>query len=144
MRTQVYEGNVDGGAYGSVSCTVCSDGSASCTSTLSAGRSEIIAAHIQKAETGGADGNTAQGPAVVDLCGTRSGAPCGQWTSGGEAREEGMRGRVVASEGAAVLVADMASRPYMYYYNVQSSASWEHWAPQQRGFCRGVLLAGKA
>lgn len=141
MQTQVYEGNVDGGAYGSVTCSVCSDGTASCSSVLNAGHSQIVAAHIMKATSGG-DGNQAQGPSVVDFCGGSGMAPCHQWTSGGQAVEEGMPGRVVAPEGASALLADMASRPYMYFYNVVSRASSEHFRPETRGFCRGVLLGG--
>lgn len=148
---QAYHGSPDKDAHGTATCDFCTNGTLSCSAVLKKGRSELIAFHLHIAE--GSSGSAAEGPPIIAFCGkNRRGSievgmaytrECEGWGADGIARIEGAPGVLVpaSNDGTSVSerVADIVRRPEMYYLNLHSFASWQHFAPTPVGICRGPL-----
>jgi len=151
---QAYSSNPDSKASGFATCKMCTNGTMRCSTLLFGGSTQLIAAHIHLAmgaET--ADASKAEGPPVINLCGTNTQGlildgidypqKCQSWDQRGASHNADMPGVLIPGFNRGTTVAqrvkDMARRPERYYFNFHSMASWTHFYPTPHGMSRGQL-----
>jgi len=149
---QLYKDSPDSAVFGFGNCKLCTNGTMHCTTLLHSGKSELIASHIHVANNG-KDGNSGEGPPVINFCGNdgtgfiRDGTPytqtCAVWDGNGAAVNRNVPGALVANFNKGMTLAervrDIGKRPHMYYLNYHSLASWTRWYPTPTGIARGRL-----
>jgi nicotinamidase-related amidase len=151
---QYFQGNPDSEAKGFTTCSLCTNGTFSCSALVYGGKTPLIASHIHLASDG--DGVNGNGDPVLSFCGDNTPglihldtaypemcAPYSKYNS----NNPNMKGVFLATppnSGMSVKerVRDIAEYPGKYYFNFHSLASWQYWLSQNegpRGMCRGVM-----
>jgi len=152
---QSFPNNPDSMAKGFATCSLCTNGTLTCgTSLVYGGKTPLIASHIHLASDG--DGENGSGDPVISFCGDNSNGliqldpaypeMCAPY-EGGSSNNAGMMGvflNTPANSGMTVSerVRDIASNAGKYYMNFHSIASWAYWQSQgdgPKGMCRGVM-----
>mmetsp|Transcript_143567 Transcript_143567/g.357775 ORF Transcript_143567/g.357775 Transcript_143567/m.357775 type:complete len:518 (-) Transcript_143567:78-1631(-) len=154
-QLQQYDGNPDAHAYGVVGFTLCTNGTFTGTSLIFKGSSRIIATHLHRCHGGDTPqtrtADLCEGAPVINFCGDNSMGliadgvdypeECAPWSDIGASQTESMAGVAVPGQRRTVaeLVTDIARNPQMYYFNVHTLASYNHWYPRRNGVCRGPV-----
>jgi hypothetical protein len=151
---QNFQGNPDSEAKGFTTCSLCTNGTFSCSSLVYGGKTPLIASHIHLASDG--DGVNGNGDPVLSFCGDNTQGlinleppypeMCAPYSSG-NSNNPNMKGVFLATppnEGISVRdrVRDIAENPGKYYFNLHSLASYHYWLSKNegpRGMCRGVM-----
>jgi hypothetical protein len=158
--------NADAGAIASVTCMMCSDSvstaSASCTTTVFAATTPLIAAHIHEVPTSStnADGN---GPPVVNFCGSNYlGAggiddgtlytqECAATNAQSVSLSLNQTGVIVAGTTNGMTLVELVDKivadPSKYYFNIHSAATFAYWKSAGKGplgMARGPMMLSKA
>jgi len=141
---QNYPGNPDSKATGYADCTLCTNGTMTCSAMVFSGRTHLIASHIHYAVDG--DGDMGEGLPVINFCGDNSAgfindgtgypSPCSNYEDG-VADMQNMHGVLVQNTNdmftLSSRIKDIAKNPTKYYFNFHSVASWTYWSHQGSG-----------
>jgi len=151
---QSFPNNPDSMAKGFATCSLCTNGTLTCSALVYGGKTTLIASHIHLASDG--DGAMGSGDPVISFCGDNSNGliqldpaypeMCAPYM-GGSSNNPDMMGvflNTPANSGMTVSerVRDIASNAGKYYMNFHSIASWAYWQNQgdgPKGMCRGVM-----
>jgi len=156
-QLQSYDGNPDAHASGYAGFSLCTNGTFTGTALIFKGSSRIIATHIHRCHGGDTPqtrtADLCEGAPVINFCGDNSMGliadgvaypeECSPYSDIGNSRTEGMTGIMVPGERrgetVAELVTDIVRNPQLYYFNVHTLASYNHWYPRRNGVCRGPV-----
>jgi hypothetical protein len=151
---QSFPNNPDTMAKGFATCSLCTNGTLTCSSLVYGGKTPLIASHIHLASNG--DGENGNGDPVISFCGDNTDGliqldpaypeMCAQYM-GGSSNNPDMMGvflNTPANRGMTVSerVRDIASNAGKYYMNFHSISSWTYWQSHgdgPKGMCRGVM-----
>jgi len=151
---QYFPGNPDSKAKGFTTCSLCTNGTFSCSSLVYGGKTDLIASTINLASDG--NGVNGTGDPVLSFCGDNAKGlinlepqfpkKCAPYSSG-NSNNPNMKGVFLATPPNKDMsvrdrVRDIAAYPGKYYFNWHSLASYHYWLSKNEGphgMCRGVM-----